>query len=269
MPLIALEGVDGSGKSTLAKALTYRYLDSDLYHVGVPTSAATVVDETISMLNDYDPSADRGVVYDRAGWGCPVYAPIYRPHLDLDGYGEITHAGWRYVELFMESRGCVTILVDADPEVAASRCAERGEDLATAENFPRMVQRYYELFDESLTGTVCRRLVTQSDTDIVANEAIALAKTKAKLVAPFSRYRHYVGPVNPGVLVLCKPDRDYRIAALDKMMHQYYDWQTIGFASSAVSLTALEELWRLLGRPEVITRGDVPQSVVHWADLTT
>jgi len=268
MPLIALEGVDGSGKSTLAKAIASRYVDSDLYHVGVPSSPETAIDETIGMLNDYDPSAERGVVYDRAGWGCPVYAPIYRPHLDHDGYGEIGHAGWRYTELFMESRGCVTVLVDADPEVAASRCAERGEDLATAENFPRMVERYHELFAESLTGTVSRRLVTRHDTDVVASEAIALARTKARTISKISRYRHYVGRALPSVLVLCKPDRNVRVKALDEMMGSL-DWQTIGFASAAVSLLALEELWRMLERPEVVTYGDVPDSVLNWADLTT
>lgn len=268
MPLVALEGVDGSGKSTLAKTLADRYIDADVYHVGVPQSVDTVIDETIGMLSDYDPAGERGVVYDRAGWGCPVYAPIYRPHLDHDGYGEIGHAGWRYVELFMESRGCVTVLVDAEPEVAAARCADRGEDLATAENFPRMVERYHRLFDESLTGTIVRRLATRHDTDLVANEALALARTKARVVSKISRYRHYVGPALPSMLVLCKPDRLVRVQALDELM-QHRDWQTIGFASSAVSLIALEELWKLLGHPEAVVYGDVPDSVRHWVDLTT
>lgn len=267
MPLIALEGVDGSGKSTLAKALAQRYTDTSSYHVGVPQSVDTVIDETIGTLNDYDPIDARGVIYDRAGWGCPVYAPIYRPHLDHDGYGEIGHAGWRYVELFMESRGCVTALIDADPEVAIDRCVARGEDLATAENFPRMIKRYHSLFKESLTGSVIRKLVVQPDTDLIADELVILARIKAHYVSKISPHKHYVGSPLPSLLVVCRPDRAVRIAALAELM-EHHDWKTIGFASSAVSLPALEALWNTIGQPETITYDRVLDSVSRWVDLT-
>jgi thymidylate kinase len=264
MPLIVLEGVDGSGKSTLAETLSLCYGDDvDLVHLGAPAGPDTAIDECLEPLSNYDPTSNRAVIFDRAHWGCPVYGSLYRPELDHDGYGEMGHHGWRYTELFFESRGAVTILVDADPKIAEARCRERGEDYIDLGHISLIVARYLDLFHESLTGVLKRRLLTMSDTAELTTEIIKIAQVKADLIAPLARWHHYVGPRRPDVLIVCEPSREVRMAALEHMMKVHFDWQLFGFASSGSS--ELDPLWNELGHPDVVTYGDVNPSVAEWA----
>lgn len=247
--LIAIEGVDGGGKSTLVETIRTLEPTANVIHLGPPERSDTAIDECIQPLGSYHAGSEDVVVFDRAHWGCPIYGSLYRPDRDIGGYGDMGPYGWRYVELFFESRGCVTVLVDCDPEVAKARCLERGEDYINLDHLPGLADKYTLLFAESLTGMFNRRLVVPADTADLAHEVIEAAKAKARNFHALSPYKSYVGPRYPNLLVVAGPNRDERIKTLTEL-DKLIDWQSVGFVSSLPE-PQLEDLTELLGRPEV------------------
>jgi thymidylate kinase len=276
MPVIVLEGVDGSGKSTLAEeivALAKKEkpdADARIVHLGPPASAdrESIVCECIDPLQNYLVSSDDVVVFDRAHWGSPVYGPMYRPEQNPDGYGDITRAGWRYTELAFEALGCVTLFVDTQPDVAAERCAERGEDYINLEHLPKLQERYREIFHESLTGVLRSSLLEPEDTPRLAQETLDLARTSHSRTEKLAAWPAYAGTLEPRLFVVCPPDVETRLAALEELSDEY-PWQAIGLAW-ADDTDQLTSLWHAIGKPPIALYGlmtdyESDYSALHWA----
>lgn len=272
MPLIIIEGADGSGKSTLAEAiidLTKPGETGSLLHLGPPASPESAIDECLDPLYGYHITSPELVVFDRAHWGCPVYGSVYRPELDHDGYGDMGRAGWAYCELVYESRGAVTLLLDCDPELAAKRCAERGEDYIDLAHLPQLRSKYHDLFRESVTGIIQEQATVPADTHRIAAEVLGLARVKAKSRERFANWPHYVGTVTPSRLIVCPPSRIQRVEAIRQAMERGEPWQSLGIVSGMAGPADLDRLWEALGLPTVEVFGTVPDDVRRWADDET
>lgn len=187
---IALEGCDGAGKTSFAvklrTALEERGYVVDSLHRGVPERP--VLDEYQLDVENYRPGQNRAVIADRWHFGDLVYGELYR------GESYLGVAGFRFVELFLRSRGAVTVLVENDPDVLRRRLLARGEDYLRLEHVDHVLERYRTVFDSSATG-----VVRTSDPDV--GEIFKHAEfwsTQAEDLAPFAGY---VGTRTPRVLL--------------------------------------------------------------------
>jgi len=123
--LIIIEGPDCSRKSTLAGLLRQeidrRTRDEyvTLLHAGPPTQHP--LDEYVTPLLTYRPETSRHVICDRWHLGELVYPSVFGRSSQCDD------AVFRYVELFLQSRGAYLVVVT--PEVDELReCLERRGD---------------------------------------------------------------------------------------------------------------------------------------------
>jgi hypothetical protein len=261
--LVALEGVDGAGKTTLAEevakyAASLIDLDVELIHFGPPTTddpLSEMVDH--SAISEYAPGTGRVIVCDRLHFGGPVYAPIYRPELVVDEYGDLGKGAWRYAELFFESRGLLTVMVTSPR--ARLRAGLRGDDYIQVEDIAELQERYREVALESITlgQTIEAREPEQTRPQAVAITHAALAKER--FFAPLAAHRGYIGTERPDVLIVMNPDRAARIdtlAALDVDA-----WKHVGIASSMESQQSLEELVDTLNGPFMLGYGRIPGHV--------
>lgn len=191
---IALEGCDGVGKSTFAKelhsALEERGLTVEVLHRGVPER--DVLDEYQHDIEDYHPGQGRAIIADRWHLGDIVYGELYRGFSYLGG---LSGAGFRFVELFLQSRGAVTVLIDGESSVIKQRLTSRGEDYLKMEHVDHVLSRYRDVFQESPTGVL---QTASPDVETVLKHASFWSAT-AQDLAP---YASYVGPRSPRVLLV-------------------------------------------------------------------
>lgn len=189
-----LEGVDGGGKSTVANQLTSElesrgFLTQSL-HRGVPER--DVLEEYQLDVEWFRPNSDTAIVADRWHWGDIVYGELYRGSSYLGG---INGGTFRYLELFLRSRGAISVLIENDPQVIIQRLAARGEDYLKTEHVPHVIERYREVFDASATGVA----ITESpDVDAILKHA-EFWRLQAADLAPFPTY---IGNRTPRVLLV-------------------------------------------------------------------
>lgn len=227
---IILEGCDGSGKSTLANEITRQLQENGQdvaqTHLGPParTRLGAIEEATSAEYNDYDPRGTN-LVSDRWGWGCPVYGPLYRPELDFDGYGEVTEAGWRYLELFAAARGAYCVLVDVDPELARQRIGPRGDDYVNVADLESICEKYRALYDHSVIGSAIVNSTEPGDVPELATWIISQAALE-KPSPNLELWPSYVGPVYPDRLIFTASDREDQIDTLGRF--QPDEWKTVG-----------------------------------------
>lgn len=271
---IILEGVNFAGKSTLRdaliEALQQRGHAVKVNHALPPkeptrdcvireclfTSPAT--DDTDEVdLSAYEPGCGWSIVSDRLHWGCPVYGPIKRPDTDDNGYGELGIGGWRYIELFLASRGATTFLMTEALETLHERAAARGfkERDPQVEELKDLQARYEWLSCDSVTLALTLEASKFDDVRKVATRCVGIASAHEALCSGLSRHLDYVGPHNPQTLVICEPDRNSRIEVLEAATAD--QWHTVGMASSAKTVKALHHLNDVLGHPRVVGLGEL------------
>lgn len=188
---LIMEGVDGGGKSTLVEKLISllddRGLTVDSLHRGVPERP--VLDEYQLDVEDYRPGQGRAILADRWHWGDLVYGELYR------GESYLGEAGFRFVELFLRSRGAVTILIENDVSEIRRRLVERGEDYLQLDHIGRVIEHYQRVFRDSVTGAIVTR---EPDPEAVIKHGEFWANSTADL-APFPTY---IGGRSPRVLLV-------------------------------------------------------------------
>lgn len=244
---VALEGPDGAGKTTLAQKLAKRIelesgVTAEINHLGPPESFDTVVDENLERRLTYRPGKDQ-VVFDRLHWGCPVYGPIYRPDLDIDGYGDLGPIRWRYIELALASVGVVTVLVTGEPDVLVARINERGDDYVDTKDIKNICAAYERLRQDSVTvaGMVLDPIIMGDNVvDTYIDDLMFLAKSRESFVIDADIHDQYIGPQEPDTLFIipvASREKSYKI-----IEQAGDDWKKIGIVTERKSNRAIEYL---------------------------
>jgi hypothetical protein len=237
MTLIVVEGVDGAGKSTLISKLPH----TRELHCG-PIKKSPM-QEYVEPLMDYDGSYD--MVCDRLHIGELVYGPIYR------GESTLTEGGRRFVEMFLESRGALKLILDAPLDEIQRRLEHRGEDFLRPEDLER-VWRFYRLYGSDNGWLVLDR----PDADVLHS----LALGAEALARPLFAFPTYVGSRYPDVLFVVDTFSNPALradpeSAGDLFFTSLPDGIRCGVVSTRDPNSDIWHLWNTLMYPRVIALG--------------
>ena len=208
---IVIEGADGSGKSSLIaeikSQIQARFPERSVteFHKGKPE------EETLRwVLNEYAISIEkqdwtsRLAIADRWHWGEVTYAPIKRPHTCNDSYGLLGRSGWRWVELFLMSRGVAQFWLYQPLEVLIERINSRGDDFVNTDELARVLE-YYSFgagATARLAGKIQPHPYNFNDIGEIATEIINKAERIAEASAKLAEYPEYIGAPNPTALIV-------------------------------------------------------------------
>ncbi len=276
---IIIEGTDAAGKSTLIEAVhaetRRRHPDRKIHllHKGRPAEETRrwVVSDYVLSVEDVDLDRDI-IIADRWHWGEATYAPLKRPHTDTDGFGLLGRAGWRWTELFLASRGVAHFWLYQPLDVISRRLAERGDDYVRVEELGGILRLHRRAYKNSLFSI--KLSPVDGDLDAVKSSARAIvdfAEACAAVAAPLRQFPHYIGDVEPRVLLVGdeRPARpwygssttlpfipvdgnsgNYLMSALRERF-----WRRVGVVNANERPDQLAELWVALGRPAVVALG--------------
>jgi hypothetical protein len=283
---IIIEGPTCSGKSTMLAAvraeLEARGSNPVEVHHGRPpelTRDRLLYEYVWSHL--YRSRRARAMLADRWAWGELTYAPIYRPDTDKDGHGLLGRAGWRWVELYLLSRGAVTVLMRADYDILEQRYLARGDDHITHVGELKAVAL---LYDQAVKSSPTTELVvdTTNSRDLAssAETAVDVAAERAARAATIAYWPEYIGPVAPDALVVGDNTTQKRagkrlpfepapasigqhvLGGLDEHV-----WPRVGMVDASHIGFELHRLWEALGMPRVVTVGVSAKSAAAAAGI--
>lgn len=261
---VILEGVDGSGKSTLAAEVKSQIEQQalgqvELRHCG--PLKRDPLDEYALDVEDYRPGGPEHVVADRWHLGERIYGPLYR------GKSQVDTAKWRWLELFLMSRGAVTFVLDPDLDLLQRRLSERGEDFLKAWDVLRVVETYREL--THVTPTLGSLISVSGDLgSFTAQEIVDTATMADSQTWLLQRFPSYIGGPFPGVLLL--GDKRNLNSGVVRTRSAFLPvngnsgtflleslpdhlWSAVGLANSAEE--NVRELHHSLRQPDVVTLG--------------
>jgi hypothetical protein len=278
---IIVEGTDASGKSTLVTEIQ-RQLETlfprksiEFYHKSKPEQMTRrwVLEDYVTSIESKD-WQNCVAVADRWHWGEVTYAPLKRPESDSDGYGLLGVAGWRWVELFLKSRGVSQFWLYQPLAVIKERLSSRGDDYVNADELEKILELY------QFASQNCANLVdiVQPEPDSLhripdlAKSIIDMAYYEKELAEPLSKFPYYIGSRYPDVLLV--GDRrnitsrygeetilpfmpvdgnsgDFLLSALPSPM-----WKNVGLINiNENSSVNVDLLWNTLGRPPIVALG--------------
>lgn len=208
---IAIEGCDGSGKSSLVDAIEneIRRQRPDLaavtrYHKGRPPEETRrcLLHEYAISLESVDLQSGFHLA-DRWHWGERTYAPLKRPHTNKDGYGLLGLAGWRWVELFMQSRGMAQFLLYQKLDTIKLRVASRGDDFVDVDE----LETIYNYYKSTANVAILAETIMPGDASFdmlpeFAAHIIDVATAVSRRAAFLQQFPQYIGAVNPKVLLV-------------------------------------------------------------------
>lgn len=286
---IIIEGPTCSGKSTLYdainKQLTNHGVELETVHMERPLKLDRrwVLNEYVNKWSD-KPNFDTSILADRWHFGEYTYAPVYRPSTNKDGYGLLGRAGWRWTELFLMSRGAVTVQTTAPIMDLIERLKRRGDDqVRNPDELDKVAKLYVQTAAVSPTTAIIFDTATGIDLDDMVKRTIQIAEASAAHVAELDRWQGYIGPRNPAVLLLGDKRNitkkygeetilpfmpvdgnsgEYLLNALPEP-----DWRLVGIVN-AQEVDDLHSLWATLGRPPVSALGNQAALAAKKADVT-
>lgn len=196
--LVVLEGVDGSGKSSLADAIAREIQDRtgepvEQHHHG--PLERDPVDEYVFDIQDYFPGSGRHLVIDRLHWGELVYGPIYRDK------SAVSEAQFRWIELWLQSRGAAIFHVTQPLEVIQRRLAARGEDFLRPEHVKHVLSGFAAVAKKAITHQM--DVSPEGDTARLVGKIVdsaAYAETRVAQLA--SVYPSLIGDPLPHTLLV-------------------------------------------------------------------
>jgi hypothetical protein len=283
---IIIEGADASGKSTLIEAveteIRSRYPHRPLVklHKGRPEqeSRRWVIKDYVLDAEKID--LDKVIVLaDRWHWGEGTYAPLKRPHTDTDGFGLLGAAGWRWVELFLRSRGAARYWLYQPSRVVRARLSERGDDYVQADELSSIIRLYKKVHRYS-GNTVKLQPSPDSLHEVpkLAKWIVDDAEKKAATVADIRRFKHYIGGPRPKVLVLGDErnhNKWYGAATSlpfipvdgnsgNYLMSALRDpfWQQAGIVNINDDPESFAALWEALGFPPIVVLGRLAEKTL-------
>lgn len=277
---IAIEGSDGAGKSSLIEAikteLCNRQPDLQIadHHKSRPPEETREC-----LLYEYATSLENTDLYtsthvaDRWHWGERTYAPIKRPHTNTDGYGLLGKAGWRWVELFMQSRGMAQFLLFQKLDVIRARVAERGDDYIDLSELEAIYNAYVETSQVAvLAETIMPGSTGLDSLPQFARHIIDVARAAAERTAFLRAYPNYIGSARPQLLIVgddrsdhnefanstklpfvptVESDAEFLLNSLPEDL-----WKHVGIVSTnGTSADELSNLHKQLGRPMIAALG--------------
>ena len=277
---IVLEGTDASGKTSLTEAvkqeLTTRFPDMPIeqFHKGKPGELTRNW-----VLDDYVFSIEQENLFkqiclsDRWHWGEITYAPKFRPGTNTDGYGLLGQAGWRWVELFMASRGIAQFWLYQPLEVIQRRLEVRGDDFVDTSDLSEILSQYHIARRASI-GTAM--LTPAADSLDVLPELAKMIVDAAQEVADsaiaLEVFPQYIGVPKPKALLIGdRPNINKKYShttnlpftPLDSNSGEYLltslpdeFWKEIGLINiNDQEPGVIRSLWKALGEPRIIALG--------------
>lgn len=200
MALFIVEGPDCAGKSTLVNALnrqlTHHFTQPNVIvrHAGPPHSHP--LDEYELPLVDYVLNAEQEhIICDRWHLGELVYPGIFGRPTQLD------EAVFQHIEMFLQARGALVVLVDA-PLVRLRECLEvRGDDLVVDEQLEAIRSGFHDVVKRTRLPVVHLDHDDARDPQTV-NWLIAEAMNVAQTSWMLRNFVTYIGPRWPRLLLL-------------------------------------------------------------------
>jgi hypothetical protein len=219
------------------------------------------------------------MVSDRWHFGERTYAQLYRPDTNLDGFGLLGQAGWRWTEMFLASRGAVIATLTADNDTLIKRLANRGDDHVTNNSDLLQISSLYEIArrDSNNVGAIYDTSDEAADAekfDHFVTSLIDEAKRREELAYKLARWpewRGYVGSLTADVLLVGDKRNvtkkygdetrlpfmpvdgnsgDFLLNALPSMF-----WRSVGMVNGAET-EDLGLLWESLGEPRIVALGN-------------
>lgn len=276
---IAVEGPTCVGKSTLVNRLVKELgNDVELHHKDRPKELTRrwVLGDYVLNHEGYLPGKS-DIVSDRWHFGERTYAAIYRTETNRDGYGLLGQAGWRWVEMFLASRGAVIASLTADNDTLTERLASRGDDHVTSVHELLQVSSLYELArrESNSIGAIydASAPVNEEKFDRFVENLLTearLREAQAEKLLEWTDYRSYLGAVKPDVLLVGDARNvtekygeetqlpfmpvdgnsgEFLLNALPSMF-----WRSVGIVNGT-EVSNVGELWELLGKPPIVALG--------------
>lgn len=249
---IAIEGADGAGKSSLIAEIKTQLLGKQPslqivdHHKGRPPEETREC-----LLYEYAASLENTDLYesahvaDRWHWGERTYAPTKRPHTNTDGYGLLGKSGWRWVELFMQSRGMAQFMLFQKLDVIRERVAARGDDYIKMSELEAIYNAYIETSQVAiLSETIMPGETSFESLPGFARHIIDVANAAAERVEWLRAYPSYIGSSRPQILLV---GDDYNDSSEFANIHNLPFIPTPGSYSEFLFEAFPEDLWKHVG----------------------
>jgi deoxyadenosine/deoxycytidine kinase len=191
--LVIVEGPDCAGKSTLVERLAKRIGNTTTFHKGPPTRHPVI--EYAEDLLDYRPGTGLNIICDRWHWGERVYPEV------LDRSSQLDLAAWRWIEMFLRSRGALVVRLDPDLQLLKTRLAERGDDTVAEEMLHGIVCGYRKTAYASMLP-IATCYPDESFIDTQLDQIIDRAREHENSTHHLNLLHTYVGPPRPDFLLV-------------------------------------------------------------------
>jgi GTPase SAR1 family protein len=280
---IVIEGTDASGKTSLIEAVFHEIKRRDTgkplmqLHKGRPTEETRrwVLKDYVNSVEHINWSQDCNGLSDRWHWGEITYAPKYRPHTNIDGFGLLGKAGWRWVELFLMSRGVASFWLYQPLDVIQRRLESRGDEFVKVEDLKEILENYSvaSAVSVSLTEQLAPPADSIEQISDIAKHIVDVAEAMSEIVKPIlTKYPTYIGNPTPKVLLIGDKRNiteehgeetklpfmpvdnnsgDFLLSALPTEL-----WSKSGIINVAdIDVDDLYDLWEDLGSPRVVCLG--------------
>jgi hypothetical protein len=187
--LIIVEGTDGAGKSTLVSKIAADLIcdpgpDVEILHRGPPKNHPLIEYET--PLFDYRPGSGRHIICDRWHVGEWVYPKVMGRSTQAD------EPTWVHIELFLRSRGALTIYLPTSLGEMERRIRDRGDDYVDVSQLAAINYGFMNRFT---------KLLSARTTGETPSKIIKLARI-IELQAHIRHNGSYVGSSNPKALLV-------------------------------------------------------------------
>jgi hypothetical protein len=291
---IVIEGTDASGKSTLVsevqKQLAEKFPKKEIefYHKSKPDEMTRrwVLQDYVTSIENIDWSK-RIAVADRWHWGEVTYAAVKRPETGSgDGYGLLGKAGWRWTELYLQSRGVAQFWLYQPLDVITRRLSARGDDYIQAHELEQILG-LYELAAAHSAGLAGRLTPSPDSLDAVshlASHVISRAEIFDEDAQALVKFPEYIGQRFPRVLLVGDTRNitkkygeetilpfmpvdgnsgEFLLTALESDK-----WKTMGIVNiNDMSSERFEDLWCTLRRPPIVALGRLAEKGLIYADI--
>jgi hypothetical protein len=245
------------------------------------------------VLYDYVTSIEKAdwsqriAVADRWHWGEVTYAAVKRPETGTgDGYGLLGKAGWRWTELFLQSRGVAQFWLYQPLDVITRRLSARGDDYIQAHELEQILG-LYELAAAHSAGLAGRLTPSPDSLDAVshlASHVISRAEIFDEDAQALVKFPEYIGQRFPRVLLVGDTRNitkkygeetilpfmpvdgnsgEFLLTALESDK-----WKTMGIVNiNDMSSERFEDLWCTLRRPPIVALGRLAEKGLIYADI--